>query len=57
MQTFLPFSDYEQVAQTLDNKRLNKQNSRGLSNPKNIIWRFRVWGMAQSSSSTYVEKV
>ena len=25
MQTFLPFSDYEQVAQTLDNKRLNKQ--------------------------------
>ena len=25
MQTFLPFSDYEQVAETLDNKRLNKQ--------------------------------
>lgn len=25
MQTFLPFSDYETVAQTLDSKRLNKQ--------------------------------
>ena len=25
MQTFLPYSDYEAIAQTLDNKRLNKQ--------------------------------
>jgi hypothetical protein len=25
MQTFLPYSDYEASAQTLDNKRLNKQ--------------------------------
>jgi hypothetical protein len=25
MQTFLPYSDYEATAQTLDNKRLNKQ--------------------------------
>jgi hypothetical protein len=25
MQTFLPFSDYELIAETLDNKRLNKQ--------------------------------
>ena len=25
MQTFLPYSDYDQVAQVLDNKRLNKQ--------------------------------
>lgn len=61
MQTFLPFSDYEQVAETLDNKRLNKQILEGYqilkilsgasesgawrNHPAVLMWKSAEWGL------------
>ena len=56
MQTFLPYKDFDQCAETLDNKRLNKQILESYQILKVLSGQSPFRCLAQPSSGTHVEE-